>query len=112
MFVHIHKMKERSMSYSDEMIAELKETRVWDYVKATAFAKKHMVKPRSVVMKVMAMGLGYTKAGEASTTKKPAKTTKAELVAAVEARLNIKAPSLDKVNMGDLTLLLGALDAV
>ena len=112
MFVITHKMKEKSMSYSPEMIAELQETTEWDYAKATAFGKKHMVKPRSVVMKVVALGLVYKKAGEASTVKKPAKTTKAELVAAVEGRLMVKIPSLDKVNMGDLTLLLEALDAV
>ena len=110
MFVPTHKMREKSMSYSPEMIAELQETAVWDYEKATAFAIKHMQKPRSVVAKVMALGLEYKKAGAASPTKKPAKTTKAELVAAVEAKLMIRAPSLDKVNMGDLTLILEALN--
>jgi len=98
------------MSYSPEMIAELQEIAVWDYAKATAFATKHRVKPRSVVAKVGALGLSYERASDVSVTKKPAKTSKADLVAAVEGKLMIRAPSLDKVNMGDLTLLLEALN--
>ena len=98
------------MSYSPEMIAELHETPVWNYEKATAFAKKHMIKPRSVVAKVGALGLVYEKSDG---TKKPAvaKTTKSELVRSIELSLGVSLKTLDKVNMDDLQILLGAISA-
>ena len=103
------------MSYSPEMLAELKATPVWDYDTATAFATKHMQKPRSVVAKIGALGLKYvpkTASGKSTTSVSEPKVSKAQLVAAVESRLGIRAPSLDKVNMADLTNILGALSNV
>ena len=104
------------MSYSEAMITELKATQVWDYDSATAFATKHMQKPRSVVAKIGALGLTYrakTATGNSTTQAKPTpRVNKADLVKAVEAALGIRAPSLDKVNMADLTNILGALTNV
>lgn len=100
------------MSYSEAMLTELKATPVWDYDSATAFATKHMQKPRSVVAKIGALGLTYkakTASGRSTTAVSQPKVTKADLVAQVESKLGIRAPSLDKVNMADLTNILGAL---
>ena len=104
------------MSYSPEMLAELKATPVWDYDTATAFATKHMQKPRSVVAKIGALGLTYrakTASGNSTTQAKSApRANKADLVASLEAKLGIRAPSLDKVNMADLSNILGAITNV
>lgn len=101
------------MSYSPEMLTELKATPVWDYDTATAFATKHMQKPRSVVAKIGALGLKYvpkTASGKSTTQATSApKTSKADLVSQVEAKLGVRAPSLTNVNIADLTNILGAL---
>ena len=102
------------MSYSDAMIAELKATPVWDYDTATAWATKHMQKPRSVVAKIGALGLKYvpkTASGKSTTqaTSSP-KISKADLVSQVESRLGIRAPSLVNVTIADLNNILGALN--
>jgi CxxC motif-containing protein len=99
------------LSYSEQMIEELKAIEGLDYAKATAFATKHMVKPRSVVAKALGLGLAYTKADSTKTTKAAPRKQKAEVVAEILAELNIAAPSLDKVNMADLVAILGALRA-
>jgi hypothetical protein len=102
------------MSYSEEMIAELKETAVWDFDSATAFATKYKIKPRSVVAKVGALGLVY-KAREAvkgssnAGTKREPRPVKADLVKAIEAKLGISAPSFEKMNMSDLTAVIAIL---
>lgn len=98
------------MSYSPEMITELQAIEDLDWAKATAFATKHMIKPRSVVSKAAALGIPYTKAAATgSSAPRAPKVSKSSLVTAVEGALSIKAPSLDKVSLGDLTLLLGAI---
>lgn len=99
------------MSYSDAMIAELKATEVWNYEKATDFATKYKQKPRSVVAKVIALGLTYEKADGTKKATKTAKTSKAEMVLKIESVLGVKLKTLDKVNMDDLVILLEAVDA-
>jgi hypothetical protein len=102
------------MSYSDAMIAELKETPEWDFDSATAFAAKYMIKPRSVVAKVGALGLTYRAreaikgSSNASTARQP-RPVKADLVAALERALGISAPSFEKMNMSDLTAVISAI---
>ena len=97
------------MSYSPEMIAELSAIEGLDWEKAQAFAKAHMIKPRSVISKAAALGLPYIKAGATAPKKGEPRASKASLVAAVEARLALRAPSLDKVSLADLTAILHAL---
>lgn len=91
--------------YTEAMIAELNATPVWDLASATTWANKHGLSPRSVVSKVGALGLKYN---SKTTQAKPTapRVNKADLVTQINATLNIKAPSLDKVNMADLTLIL------
>lgn len=98
------------MSYSPEMIAELSEG-TWDYAKATAFATKHMQKPRSVVAKLIALGTPYQAATSTKATTQK-KESKAELVARVEALLGTKITTLEKVNMDDLRVLEAAIEAL
>lgn len=100
------------MSYSPEMLAELKATPVWDYDTATAWATKNGQKPRSVVSKIGALGLIYkakTFTGKSTTSVSEPKVSKAALVAAVESKLGVRSPSLTNVTIADLTNILGAL---
>jgi hypothetical protein len=93
------------------MIEELKAIEGLDFAKATEFATKYKVKPRSVVAKAIGLGLPYIKADGAKPTKAAPRKQKAEVVAEILEELGIAAPSLDKVNMADLIAILGALRA-
>ena len=94
--------------YTEAMITDLKATPVWDLASATAWATKHGLSPRSVVSKVGALGLKYNSKTSTASAAKPTapRVNKADLVNAINTKLNIKAASLDKVNMADLALIL------
>ena len=97
------------MSYSEAMIDELKAQPTWDFAQATEFASKYMQKPRSVVAKIKSLGLDYTVQGNTPKAPRPARPLKADLVKEIQDRLNISAPSLDKVNIDDLNAIIGGL---
>lgn len=94
--------------YTDALIAELKATPSWNYDTATAWANRNGLSPRSVISKIGALGLTYVaKTAKGQPKVKAAKgPSKAELVASVEAVIGLRLPSLDKMNISDLTLLL------
>ena len=92
--------------YTDALIAELKATPSWNYDTATAWANKNGLSPRSVVSKIGALGLTYVTAKGSAKVKTPKGPSKAELVADVEAVIGLRLPSLDKMNISDLTILL------
>ena len=98
--------------YTEALIAELKAIPSWNFDTATAWANKNGLSPRSVVSKIGALGLTYV----AKTAKGVAKVkaekgpSKAELVAAIGAVIGLRLPSLDKMNIADLTLLLEKID--
>lgn len=99
------------MSYTDVMITELKDGSVWDYEKAKVFAAKYKLTPRSVVAKINALGVAYKAKEAKSAQPKADKISKADLVAKVEDKLAVKLPSLSKMNMDDLVLLIEAIEA-
>jgi hypothetical protein len=89
---------------------------VWDFDSATVFATKHKIKPRSVVMKVAALGLTYrareaVKGSSNASAQREPRPVKANLVAQVEKMLGISAPSFEKMNMSDLTAVIAALSS-
>jgi|TARA_R110000744_G_scaffold378592_2_gene494955 hypothetical protein len=65
--------------------------------------------PRSVIAKLSALGV-YVAA--AKPTKRPAKVTKADLVATIEQGLGIEFQSLGKAGFGDLTALVLAIETL
>ena len=93
------------MNYTDAMIQELKDGGVWDLDKAKAFADRYKLSARSVVAKIGALGLTY-KAREGKETKAVKKVSKADLTSQIEAKLGATLPSLAKMNMDDLNIML------
>ena len=99
------------MAYTNEQVAELKDGGTWDYVKATAFAEKYGLKPRSVVATITALNLPYkAKEKAVAGTKKAKGPSKADLVADLEAVTGLRLPSADKMNMDDLRALVAHLE--
>ena len=99
------------MAYTKEQVAELSAGGTWDYVKATAFAEKHGLKPRSVVATIAALGLPYkAKEKPVAGTRKAKGPSKADLVADLEAVTGLRLPSADKMNMDDLRALVSHLE--
>ena len=92
--------------YTDTLIAELKANPSWNYDTAKAWAEAHGLSPRSVISKIGALGLTYVTAKGSAKVKTAKGPSKAELVAGVEAVIGLRLPSLDKMNISDLTILL------
>ena len=94
-------------TYTEKHAAELAAGAPWDFTSATEFATKYGFTPRSVVAKIGALGLAYkAKDKAAPRAKSPKAPPKAELAASIEAALELRLPSLDKMNAADLTALL------
>ncbi|MEK9918736.1 MAG: hypothetical protein ACO208_03935 [Candidatus Puniceispirillaceae bacterium] len=78
--------------YTDAMVGALTSRETWDNAAAAAFASEHGLSTRSVVSKILSLGLTYVKAD------KPARKTdgvrKADVVRAIEAALSVPAESL------------------
>lgn len=100
------------MAYTNEQVKELQEGGVWDYAKATKFAEKHGLKPRSVTATISALGLPYkAKEKAVAGTRKPKGPSKADLVKELEALTSLRLPSADKMNMDDLKSLIAFLES-
>lgn len=96
--------------YTEQMIEALKAGAPWDLDTATDFAEAHPgLTPRSVVAKVGALGLKYIPKTSRAQPAKPAKVSKADLKAEIESMLSMSLPSLDKMNMADMSALLDAI---
>jgi hypothetical protein len=90
--------------YSDATIAKMREIGNFDYASAQKFADENGLTVRSVIAKVGALGLNYTKKdGKSPTRKSNANTrSKADIVASIERHVGAELASLSKMTVADL----------
>jgi len=100
----------REPNYTDEMVAIITDAAPLNLEKAKAIGEQIGKSWRSVVSKAKSLGLEYE--SMPAPAKKEAKETKAEIVAAIEARAKVAEGSLwglDKATVRSLNLLRDAL---
>lgn len=104
-----------SSIYTEALVAKIKalsvDGKAITFAQAEAFAEANGLKPRSVVAKIKSMKMPYEPKPTRVTKTGEAVIHKAELVAAIEAVLGVKAPSLEKATKEDLQAVLAALPA-
>lgn len=95
------------MAYTDAQVAELKVIKDLDYIKATAFAIKHGISPRSVVAKARALEVPYTPKtpGAKATKAKETARRKSDVAQSIVELLDTNLGSLDKMTGADLLAL-------
>lgn len=91
-------------NYTEKMLNELRSFDVITYDSAQEFADKHNISIRSVIAKVRSMELPYQPkpADYAAKQAKAKGESKADLVAEIQALLNVNFKSLDKMVVEDL----------
>lgn len=101
----------KSSNYPQSTIDAMVQQYTADPVRATvdSLAVEFNKTPRSVIAKLSALGV-YVAAPKP--TKRPAKVTKADLVAQIESDLGIEFVSLGKAGFGDLTALVLAIGSL
>ena len=92
------------MAYSDSQVARLQAAAPISYEMAQELASEFGVSPRSVVSKVISLGLEYTPKPKAE--KKGRGVTKAQLVAQISERTGVEFKSLGNAATSDLEALL------
>jgi len=98
---------EAAKNYSAEQEAAIKAAAPLNLEKAKALAEEFGKSWRSVVAKALSMEVEYI--SQPKPTKKPHQTTKAELVSAIEERLNTNLSGLEKATGRALANLVEAL---
>ena len=81
------------MSYTVEQVAALTNAAPVTFAMAEDFATEFGKTPKSVIAKVKSLGLAYV--AKPVAPKRPKGLTKAELVAAIAAKLSVEAEALD-----------------
>lgn len=97
--------------YTEQMVAEMVKHGAWTYAEACEFASDNGLKPRSVIAKIKSLGLDYEPKPTRVNKRNEPVVKKAQLVAAIEAALEISAPSLLKVGKADLERVVTAVGA-
>lgn len=89
--------------YTPKILEAMQAVEVWNYATAVAFAAVHNLKPKSVVSKVISLGMPY-EATPKPEAKEPVEkvVTKAELVAQIELATGLSMPTLINANLADL----------
>lgn len=80
-------------AYTEKMVATLNAGSPWTFAAAEAFAKENNLSTRSVVSKIKSLGLDYIPKPKAA-RKNPDAVRKADVVAALAAKLGADADTL------------------
>lgn len=91
------------------MLTELRAIEKLDFNSATEFAEKHNISARSVIAKARALDIPYHAQDPRTKSAKTKGESKDDIVARLQASLEVKTPSMAKMTVSDLKLLEAAI---